>query len=192
MRPSIVGIELRREGVREQRAARHLGLVVLDKKCRVRSIFVDAMAGEQSDRLLSKNRTRLAPEIEAFVKTFQAELESDDRCSSLLVRVGEDAMVRLWPLVSAEKQLVALVIEGDRSGDRINDAVARFGLTRRQTDVLKLTLEGANAGQIARMLNISEYTAQGYVKALLAKTGCRNRASMVAEVLDWDSLSGDL
>ncbi len=188
MKPSVVGIELRREGERLQRASRHFGLVVLDKKFRVRSVFVDAMDAEQSDRLLCKNRTRLTPEIEAFVKSFAAE--GEDRCASLLVRVGDDAMVRLSPLVSEEKQLLALVIEGDRSGDRISDAAARYSLTRRQTDVLKLTLEGANAGQIARMLNISEYTAQGYVKALLAKTGCRNRASMVAKVLEWDSLSG--
>jgi DNA-binding CsgD family transcriptional regulator len=163
---------------------------LLDRKLRVRSVFIDGMAGAEPERLLCNDRTRLRPEIVAFVKAFVDDLRGDDRCSSLLVRIDEESSVRLWALASEEKQLVALVIEGDRSGDRISDAAVRFGLTRRQVDVLRLTLEGANAGEIARVLNISEYTAQGYVKTLLAKTGSRNRASMVAKVLDWEAFTG--
>ena len=40
--------------------------------------------------------------------------------------------------------------------------------------------------EIARALTISEYTAQGYLKSLLSKTGSRNRAAMVAKVLNWN------
>ena len=51
--------------------------------------------------------------------------------------------------------------------------------------MLELLLGGASAGDVARSLVISEYTAQGYVKTLLEKTDSRNRAAMVAKVLNW-------
>jgi DNA-binding CsgD family transcriptional regulator len=53
--------------------------------------------------------------------------------------------------------------------------------------VLFHVLEGANAGEAAEALDISEYTAQGYIKTLLMKTESRNRAAMVAKVLDWEN-----
>ncbi len=168
-----------------QPPARHLGLIVVDRAGVVRSVFSDA-AGDSCERLLAADRKRLQPEIEATVQTLQAELDGPERRAPLLIRIGADYSVRLWTLLSGDKQLIALMIERDR----ISDAAVRFRLTPRQTDVLRLTLEGAKAGDIARTLNISEYTAQGYVKALLSKTGCRNRASMVAKVLEWEALPG--
>jgi len=93
--------------------------------------------------------------------------------------------IRLLQLASSDGPLFGLVVEGDRDDGAIARAAARYLLTRRQTEVLVLVLGGASASDIARSLVISEYTAQGYVKGLLAKTDSRNRAAMVAKVLNW-------
>ena len=52
---------------------------------------------------------------------------------------------------------------------------------------------GGFFGAIKRMagggtLFMTEYTAQGYIKALLTKTGSRNRTAMVAKILEWPSV----
>jgi FixJ family two-component response regulator len=51
--------------------------------------------------------------------------------------------------------------------------------------ILILVLEGANASEVAAALVISEHTVHGYFKRLLKKTRSRNRAAMVANVLEW-------
>ena len=93
--------------------------------------------------------------------------------------------LRLLPLAGADGSLFGLVMEADLDDATIARAASRYQLTRRQTEVLVLVLSGASANDVARSLVISEYTAQGYVKSLLAKTSSRNRTEMVAKVLNW-------
>jgi DNA-binding CsgD family transcriptional regulator len=77
------------------------------------------------------------------------------------------------------------MLEPFRSRDTVRVAARRYALTKREHEVLMLILEGANAAEIAGALHISEHTVQGYFKRLLKKTGSRNRAAMVANVLEW-------
>ena len=100
--------------------------------------------------------------------------------------LADNRSIQVSPLDGTGHQLYAVVIESDRkNNDRIQRAATRFNLTRRQIEVLLQVLDGASAGEVAGALQISEYTAQGYIKALLLKTESRNRAAMVAKVLDW-------
>jgi DNA-binding CsgD family transcriptional regulator len=81
--------------------------------------------------------------------------------------------------------LFGITVETDHKYHSIIRATTRFALTNRQSEVLSLILDGANASEIARLLSITENTAQGYMKSLLDKTNCRNRAAMIAKILDW-------
>jgi DNA-binding CsgD family transcriptional regulator len=131
--------------------------------------------------------TRLLPELQAAVVPLLEKLARDPGTGDLLVLLDDDRTIRLSPLSSAGEQMFAVVIESDRNEDCITRAASRYRLTIRQVEVLLLILEGAGASDVARILQISEYTAQGYLKTLLVKTSARNRAEMVAKVFDWPS-----
>lgn len=102
------------------------------------------------------------------------------------VALNEQTVVHCSRLVGAGTSLIMLAFEANRDVDALNRAAMKFSLTRRETAVLALVLEGAKARQIAEALMISEHTVHGYMKRLIAKTNARNRAAMVALVLEWD------
>ncbi|SBT46581.1 response regulator [Micromonospora narathiwatensis] len=54
------------------------------------------------------------------------------------------------------------------------------GLTARETEVLTEIAQGRSNGEIAQRLYVSEATVKTHVNHLLAKTGCRDRAALVA------------
>jgi DNA-binding NarL/FixJ family response regulator len=57
-----------------------------------------------------------------------------------------------------------------------------LGLTPRQTEVLRLLVQGLPNKSIARRLDIAESTARGYVSELLAAFRVTNRTQLVLEV----------
>ena len=56
----------------------------------------------------------------------------------------------------------------------------RCGLTAREVDVLRHIADGDSNSEIADRLFISEATVKTHVNHLLTKTGCRDRAALVA------------
>jgi DNA-binding CsgD family transcriptional regulator len=186
----IVQVERRRHSgdTLRHRAAHYSALILVDESLDVTSMFFDSHRVDESARFLSADGTRLLPDIEAAVATLIRNLETCASADAQLIILDEDRAMRLSPLVSHGRKTFALVIEADRNADYITRAVSRYRLTNRQVDVLLLVLEGANAGDVARRLDISEYTAQGYIKRLLSKTDSKNRTAMVAKVLDWSGM----
>lgn len=156
--------------------------VVVDLHCRIRY----ASPGSDLKRIMI-NRARLQPDVEAFVGGLTAaerdEAPSPARCTFL----DDDCMLRVVRVIGDEGTVFILSLEENSNRSNLTRAARRHELTRRETEVLALILDGSNAGEIAQMLAISEHTVQGYFKRLLHKTGARNRVSMVAGVLDWNS-----
>ncbi len=159
--------------------------VVVDARCGIKS--VSASDGEHAGELkwLIVNRTKLQPEVESFVR----ELINDPTHRSP-VRVGllgDNRVLRVVRLVGTEGTTFILSVEEDRNHSSLLRAARRHQLTRRETEVLSLILDGSSAGEIAEMLALSEHTVQGYFKRLLFKSGARNRVSMVAGMFDWET-----
>ncbi len=58
--------------------------------------------------------------------------------------------------------------------------LARFGVTRREADVLALVAEGLSNKDIAGRLYLSPRTVEKHVERLMLKTGAANRAQLAA------------
>lgn len=169
------------------RAVSYSALIVIDATGDVVSAFAEP---QRPDRraLLYQDGWQLLPAIKAAVMTLIEAKDHPEGTSHQLTALA-GASMRLLPLLDAGDgatgKMYALLIEHDRNAECIASAVRRYHLTNRQTEVLLLAIEGANASEIAQALNISEFTAQGYIKALLVKTDSRNRTAMVAKILEW-------
>ncbi len=69
----------------------------------------------------------------------------------------------------------------DSSGMPLPNTSQKAILTGRQNDILEALLAGLSNKQIARKLNISEYTVKEHVTAILAAYGVRNRLELLLQ-----------
>jgi DNA-binding CsgD family transcriptional regulator len=93
-------------------------------------------------------------------------------------------IARIMPL-SGPTHLAAISLERVNYREMASGAIARFGISRRETDIVKGLFSGLSAADMARELQISEMTVQGHVKRILAKTKSKTRTEMVAKLLGW-------
>jgi DNA-binding CsgD family transcriptional regulator len=162
----------------------YLALVIVDAQAQLRHSFWNGAEGAAVKELLCGGDTSLRPELVATVSALIGHLRSSGTASTVVLSDGNRTL-RLTPLAGPDSDLSALVMEADRGAGILSRCAIEYRLTRRQTEALAQVLEGGTAAEVARALVISEYTAQGYIKTLLAKTDSRNRAAMVAKVLNW-------
>jgi DNA-binding CsgD family transcriptional regulator len=88
-----------------------------------------------------------------------------------------------WVTVKADRiaQDIAVSIEPSTPDERLDVFARSFGLSARETEVLGLVGSGLDTREIAQRLVVSEHTATDHVKAILAKTGTRNRQVLLAK-----------
>jgi DNA-binding CsgD family transcriptional regulator len=158
--------------------------VVVDAEYRVR--FTSAHDGELE--LLIANSDELQPEVEAFLHA--SSVESDDWSVVRGAMLSDRRVLRVVRVEGSGGTMFILSIEDsvEEHRDCLERAARLHQLTRRETEVLSLILDGSSAGEIAQKLVLSEHTVQGYFKRLLFKTGARNRVSMVAGIFNWDQI----
>ncbi len=68
---------------------------------------------------------------------------------------------------------------GDRNGASTPESSWKEPLSERETEVLPLVCEGLSNHEIAERLFISKRTVDKHRANILAKTGCKNTASLV-------------
>lgn len=112
----------------------------------------------------------------------------DDTAPERIALAQGSLLVRVIPILVttvAPVRLCVVLLERYHSRDYLSYAVKRFGMSRREQEVLKLALDGQSAAEIADALSIATSTAEDHLRRLLIKTGARNRADMIARVLGW-------
>lgn len=72
--------------------------------------------------------------------------------------------------------------------NRIAELRQQYGLTPRESDVLVAVIRGHRNAEIAKTLNLSEYTVKGHLKRIFQKLGVRSRSGAVAKVMGLDVL----
>ena len=76
--------------------------------------------------------------------------------------------------------ILAFVEQSNAMPSSYADVATRYGLTRRETDVLQLLCTGASTRQIATKLQISLNTARRHVEHVLSKLGVHSRTAAIA------------
>jgi DNA-binding response OmpR family regulator len=133
--------------------------------------------GVQTPVLILSARREEADKLQGFrlgaddyvTKPFSI-LELMARISALLRRAG-----------NAPAAASASTAEAPRPAPLSDEALReRFGLTARQTEVVRLLAEGCSNAEIASRLEMSYYTARNHTEQVLAKLGVSSRAAVGA------------
>jgi DNA-binding NarL/FixJ family response regulator len=161
----------------------------------VMDLNMPVMNGAEATEVLSSEM----PAVKVLVLTTYA----DDQWVFAALRAGargfltkdadaEEIRQALLSVAAGEAQLDPTVqrrlLEALRRGDHTalapepGDVHSRDGnaLTARETEVLVLVAEGLSNGEIADRLFVSDSTIKTHINHLLAKTGMRDRAQLVA------------
>ena len=73
----------------------------------------------------------------------------------------------------------------------IGTALLRFGITRREAEVLGWVSQGKTNREIAVILNLSPLTVKLHVERILAKLGCETRTTAARMALEAMGVAGD-
>lgn len=71
--------------------------------------------------------------------------------------------------------------------EKIQAIANRYGMTKRETEVLDLILQGRNVPHMAEKLCISQSTVQTHVKHIYTKAGVRNRQSLLDLIAEMEA-----
>jgi DNA-binding CsgD family transcriptional regulator len=87
-------------------------------------------------------------------------------------RIGESA--------PSDRQDIAVTIELSSPAERTAVFVRAFGLSARETELLTHLVAGSDTKTVAAEMFLSEHTVQDHLKSVFAKTGARNRRTLLA------------
>jgi len=121
----------------------------------------------------------LTPAVDRVVRQVTATLKG----SEALVLVPPSMILRIVELTGPAGLHYGVFAEAYKSRDSMREAAKRYGISRREGEVLHLLVQGAATSEIAARLHIAETTVQDHIKSIAAKTGARSRTEIVAKVL---------
>jgi DNA-binding NarL/FixJ family response regulator len=78
---------------------------------------------------------------------------------------------------------IVVTLEEASSADRLDLFGRAFGFTARERELLSLLAIGSDTRALARQMSLSEHTIQDHLKAIFAKTGSRDRITLLSRAL---------
>jgi DNA-binding CsgD family transcriptional regulator len=129
---------------------------------------------------------RLPPVLEQSVRELTADWSTTRREPGIAWPLSF-LRVRTAPLSGRAGDFVGVHIDRFRPPNSLLDAAARFHISPREVQVLRLLLDGDHLDQIAGGLHITSSTVQDHIKSMLDKTKSRNRSELIARVLGWEN-----
>ncbi len=78
---------------------------------------------------------------------------------------------------------IAVTIEEASAADRLDLFGRAFGLTGRERELLGLLATGSDTRALARQMSLSEHTVTDHLKSIFAKTGARDRVTVLSLAL---------
>jgi DNA-binding CsgD family transcriptional regulator len=170
--------------------ARPMQVLVLDHEFAVESTSEQLLGFDRWPALGGQGRT-VPPKVLEFIR---GEVEryraAGNHGGSTLI--FPDLLVHIVDLQGPGGTKVVAAFTAFAVRDPIRQASERFNLTERERQVLALLLRGMRATQIANALELSELTIGDYFKRLRRKTGARTQSGMIARLLGWTVVPGDV
>jgi non-specific serine/threonine protein kinase len=144
--------------------------------------FFAAQGGDDLVALLLGASARLHEKI-ADVQSDEYRAEQAQLAARTQAGLGDhgfDQLYRRGQAMSLEEVMVVGLEASVTPPRRVPAAAARWGITRRELDVLGLVAQGLTDQEIADSLFIGRRTVHTHVSRLLAKLGAANRREVVA------------
>ncbi len=125
----------------------------------------------------------------------QLVVDKPDERSSLLVLAGRYYSIRIFPLHCSPAQIkagkyaavVEPIVKPLSTGVEYDRVRERWGLSRREVDVLRELMLGHTDKQIAKAVDVSVETVRAYLKSIRVKIGVPTRTAIVHAVHQADS-----
>jgi DNA-binding CsgD family transcriptional regulator len=100
-----------------------------------------------------------------------------------LLMLNDDTWLRTVPLEASWMDATVVFVENGEIRGSIQRAAQRYGLSKREMDVLRLMLDNhVNAG-IAKLLFIAESTVCDHIKSIYRKTSSARRTELIGKLL---------
>jgi DNA-binding CsgD family transcriptional regulator len=163
------------------------GLVVLDADLAVESVTpgVDRWLADLPDGDWELGRLPTSV-ISVAASALRSTAGSDDPGQVAMARVlghsGTWVVVHAAALLATGSKRVAVIIEPAHPARISSLLMSVYGLTDREKEVARLTLQGNSTTEIADALVISPHTVQEHFKSIFDKTGVRSRRDLVGKV----------
>ncbi len=115
--------------------------------------------------------------------------------SRVQTRSGEWLLLYGTQLSGGTEGRTAVIIQPATPTEVAPLVALAYGLSDRERQVTRLSLQGLSTKQMASTLNVSSYTVQDYLKSIFDKTGVRSRGELVGQVFlehyvpQWERLS---
>lgn len=87
---------------------------------------------------------------------------------------------RIGEVGPSEEQDIAVTIEATSAVERMALFARAVGLSHREAELLAHLVAGSDTHRIAQQMFLSEHTVQDHLKSIFAKTGTRNRRTLLA------------
>ena len=117
-----------------------------------------------------------------------AEAGVDDHPPTARVHLSDGAWLtvraaRMGEGASSEEGDIAVTIGSASPEERLGVFVRAYGLSARETELVRLLTAGSDTRDVAREMVVSEHTVQDHLKSVFAKTGARTRQALLARAL---------
>jgi len=100
-----------------------------------------------------------------------------------LVALNDDTWLRTVPLDATWVEATVVFVENGEVRGSIERAAQRYGLSKREMDVLRLMLDNHVNASIAKLLFIAESTVAEHIKNIYRKTQSARRTELIGKLL---------
>jgi DNA-binding CsgD family transcriptional regulator len=123
-----------------------------------------------------------ADRLPAVLAALAAQLDAHAAPRATVVGTAGPITLHATPAKGVDDGAAAVIIEKPRPVHLTPLIMAAHGLTDRERDITELVLRGLVTKQIARQLEITEYTVQDHLKSIFAKVGVGTRGELAYEL----------
>lgn len=126
---------------------------------------------------------QLPPQIQSAISERIHEMRSAGATADTFVAI-DNLLLRVVPVSGEAGSFIAVFVEAHAKREHLLHATKRYGLTKREGEVLSLLVRGHRGTEIADELCITPATVNDHFKSCLKKTNARTRAEMLVKIFD--------